>query len=69
MVAVFGNTKKNNRKLIIGPYQFVIDRRLKSTTNWRCAKYKSLSCKARATTRIVDNIEKYLVKYPYHTHD
>ncbi|KNC31605.1 hypothetical protein FF38_12841 [Lucilia cuprina] len=55
------NTKKKNRKLIIRGFEFVVDRQLKQSTNWRCSRYKSAHCKARATTRINTHDSIYFV--------
>uniref|UniRef100_A0A1A9ZT85 FLYWCH-type domain-containing protein n=1 Tax=Glossina pallidipes TaxID=7398 RepID=A0A1A9ZT85_GLOPL len=62
-LATFSSTKKKNRKLLIGDYEYVIDRTLKQSTNWRCARYKSARCRARATTRInADDLEQLALK-------
>uniref|UniRef100_A0A1B0F983 FLYWCH-type domain-containing protein n=1 Tax=Glossina morsitans morsitans TaxID=37546 RepID=A0A1B0F983_GLOMM len=69
-LATFSSTKKKNRKLLIGDYEYVIDRTLKQSTNWRCARYKSARCRARATTRInADGLELFFIRNPEHTHD
>lgn len=66
---MFSNTKKKNRKLIIQGYEYVVDRRLKQSTNWRCSRYKSARCKARATTRINSiGVEHFIIRNPEHTH-
>lgn len=68
-IAVFSNTKKKNRKLLIRGFEFVVDRQLKQSTNWRCSRYKSAHCKARATTRInAFGVEHFFLRNPQHTH-
>lgn len=68
-IAVFSSTRKKNRKLLIRGYEFVVDRQLKQGTNWRCSRYKSARCKARATTHINPlGVEHYFLRNPQHTH-
>ncbi|CAD7083890.1 unnamed protein product [Hermetia illucens] len=50
-VAVFGFTQKHQKMLIIGKHNYVVDRKLKNSINWRCSKYRRMNCKARAATK------------------
>ncbi|EDV94587.1 GH18861 [Drosophila grimshawi] len=50
LFASFTSTRKKKRKLLIDEHEFVMDRKLKSSINWRCARYRSANCKVRATT-------------------
>ncbi|KAM8706939.1 hypothetical protein ACLKA7_011098 [Drosophila subpalustris] len=47
LVAHFSSTRKKKRKLLIDKHEFVMDRKLKSSINWRCARYRSANCKIR----------------------
>ncbi|XP_037910045.1 modifier of mdg4 isoform X25 [Hermetia illucens] len=67
-VAVFGFTQKHQKMLIIGKHNYVVDRKLKNSINWRCSKYRRMNCKARAATKVINSEERYVIRYPYHTH-
>ncbi|XP_036672579.3 modifier of mdg4 isoform X22 [Drosophila suzukii] len=68
-LASFSSTRKKKRKLVIDKHEFVMDRKLKSSINWRCARYRSSNCKVRATTHVLKNgQEVYRLKYAKHSH-
>ncbi|EDW55347.1 GM11026 [Drosophila sechellia] len=68
-LATFSCTRKKKRKLVIDRHEFVMDRKLKSSINWRCARYRSSNCKVRATTHVQKNgQEVYRLKYAKHSH-
>ncbi|XP_043862346.1 modifier of mdg4-like isoform X24 [Drosophila santomea] len=68
-LASFSCTRKKKRKLVIDRHEFVMDRKLKSSINWRCARYRSSNCKVRATTHVLKNgQEVYRLKYAKHSH-
>lgn len=69
LVASFTTTRKKKRKLLIDKHEFVMDRKLKSSINWRCARYRSANCKVRATTyELKSGQEVYRIKYAKHSH-
>ncbi|KAH8369086.1 hypothetical protein KR009_000162, partial [Drosophila setifemur] len=69
LVARFSKTRKKKRKLIIDHHEFVMDRKLKSSINWRCARYRSANCKVRATTHAMKGgQEVYRMKFATHSH-
>ncbi|KAI8046066.1 hypothetical protein M5D96_002266 [Drosophila gunungcola] len=68
-LASFSCTRKKKRKLVIDKHEFVMDRKLKSSINWRCSRYRSSNCKVRATTHVLKNgQEVYRLKYAKHSH-
>lgn len=69
LLANFTSTRKKKRKLLIDKHEFVMDRKLKSSINWRCARYRSANCKVRATTHeLKSGQEVYRIKYANHSH-
>ncbi|XP_064550546.1 modifier of mdg4 isoform X20 [Drosophila montana] len=69
LLANFTSTRKKKRKLLIDKHEFVMDRKLKSSINWRCARYRSANCKVRATTHeLKSGQEVYRLKYAKHSH-
>ncbi|KAH8346090.1 hypothetical protein KR067_003952 [Drosophila pandora] len=69
LVAQFTCTRKKRRKLIIDSHEFVMDRKLKNSINWRCARYRSANCKVRVTTHLLKSGEEvYKIKYATHSH-
>ncbi|KAH8357243.1 hypothetical protein KR084_011236, partial [Drosophila pseudotakahashii] len=68
-LATFRCTRKKRRKLVIDKHEFVMDRMLKTSINWRCARYRSSNCKVRATThKLKSGQEVYRLKYAKHSH-
>ncbi|KAH8243798.1 hypothetical protein KR032_010209 [Drosophila birchii] len=69
-LASFSSTRKKKRKLVIDNNEFVMDRKLKSSINWRCSRYRSANCKVRATTHVLKSgQEVYRLKYAKHSHN
>ncbi|KAH8402726.1 hypothetical protein KR215_009032 [Drosophila sulfurigaster] len=69
MLAHFTRTRQKKRKLLIDKHEFVMDRKLKGSINWRCSRYRSANCKVRATTHALKTgQEVYRLKYARHSH-
>lgn len=67
-VAQFDATIRGGRKLVYKGYSFNINRKVCGGVSWKCTKYGTWKCLARAKTRIIDNIEYIEISQGLHTH-
>lgn len=54
---IYGTSQRGHKTLILSGYSYVVDRSFKDTKNWRCASFRTMDCKARAVTHIVEGVE------------
>lgn len=68
-VAEFVQTNRGGRKLLYQGFSFTQNRKFPTgIISWKCSKYKTLRCYARAVTRVVGHIEYIKISKPIHSH-